>query len=323
VKPDTPAVIASVLGKAIASADDIAVIECVVATVVTQGLAIQPPPETFFMPAMHYLTAKGNPRWVRGVWFRPEAKPFFSGLTAEPARLVLRNLLSAPKTDHDVEKILCHIAESHPAEVWKFFGERLNIEEARDDRDSYEPVPYQFHGLEKILSGDPKLGTDTVRSWYRPDDHLFEFRGAQLLSAVFPLCPPAFADGLSRLVQEGTDDDIAFVSAVLSRYRGEPATHVVLKALVNRLPENDHRLRKVEFCLENTGVVAGPFGGVDAYRAKKAEIASWRDDGSLKVKAFAAQFMAKLDLRIASEQRAAEERLELRKREYDTDEAAQ
>jgi hypothetical protein len=50
----------------------------------------------------------------------------------------------------------------------------------------------------------------------------------------------------------------------------------------------------VEICLENTGVVAGQFGFVEAFRAKKAEIAAWRDDENAKVKAFAARFVAKL-----------------------------
>jgi len=94
----------------------------------------------------------------------------------------------------------------------------------------------------------------------------------------------------------------------------------VLKAVIARLSEDDQRLKKVEICLESTGVVAGQFGFVEAYRAKKAEIAAWLDDESAKVKAFATRFMARLDLRIASEQRSAEERLELRKRDYDMDE---
>ena len=67
VKPDAPAVIARLLDKAISAADDFAVIECVVLTVVTHGSEIQPPLDRFFMPAMQYLTAKKNPRWVRGV----------------------------------------------------------------------------------------------------------------------------------------------------------------------------------------------------------------------------------------------------------------
>lgn len=317
VRPDTPTVITRLLDKAIAGADDIAVIECAVATVVTQGSTNQPSLETLFVPAMQYLTAKGNPRWVRGVWFRPEARPFFSGLAHEHAQLVLRNLLAAPKVNHDVEKILCYLAENHPADIWRFFDDRLSLEQ--NQQVSYEPVPHQFHGLEKKLSLDPKLGIDIVRSWYRPDDQLFEFRGARLLSAVFPSCPPAFADGLCQRVEEGMDDDIAFVTAILGRYRGETATHVVLKALIRRLSENDHRLTQVEFCLENTGVVAGPFGFVEAFRAKKAEIAGWLGDEDAKVKAFAAQFMARMDQRIASEQRSAEERTELRKRDYDTD----
>jgi hypothetical protein len=98
VKPNTPAVIARLLDHATASGDDHAVIECLIATVVTEGSAIQPPPDKLFVPAMRYLTAKANPRWVRGVWYRPEARPFFSGLTREQAQLVLQSLGAAPKS---------------------------------------------------------------------------------------------------------------------------------------------------------------------------------------------------------------------------------
>ena len=156
-----------------------------------------------------------------------------------------------------------------------------------------------------------------MRSWYHPDDHLFEFGGAQLLSAAFPLCPPSFAHDLLPLVEEGSDNDINFVIAVLSRYRGEPATHDVFKAIVGRLTEDDQRLRKIELYLESTGVVAGQFGFAEAHRAKKGIVASWQDNGNPKVKAFAAQFMARLDRRIAFEQREAEQQIELRKRAYD------
>jgi hypothetical protein len=56
-----------------------------------------------------------------------------------------------------------------------------------------------------------------------------------------------------------------------------------------------------------------------AFRAKRAKITAWLGDVGPKVRAFAAKFMARMDQRIASEQRSAEERTELRKREYDID----
>ena len=65
--------------------------------------------------------------------------------------------------------------------------------------------------------------------------------------------------------------------------------------------------------------MSGQFGFVEAFRAKKVDIVAWLDDEHPNVRAFAARFIARLDTRIASEQRSAEERLELRKREYDTD----
>jgi hypothetical protein len=90
-----------------------------------------------------------------------------------------------------------------------------------------------------------------------------------------------------------------------------------LKALVNRLPENDSRLVEVDICLQNTGVVGGEFGFVEAFRRKKVEMASWLEDDRPAVKAFAKEYIRKLDGRIASEQRSAEHRKELQKRAFE------
>ena len=323
VKPDAPDVITGLLGKAISSADDIAVIECVVLTVVTEGVAIQPSLDTFFVPAMQYLTAKRDTRWIHGVWFRPEARPFFSGLSAEHTDLVLQNLLTVPKVDSHVERILCYIAGSHNSKVWDFFGKWLSIDQEpnRPRKQTYEAIPYQFHGLEEPLSKDAILSIDTARSWYRPDDHLSEFRGAQLLSAVFQSCRHRSHSGSRKWPKRDRTTISTSSLPSCASIRADPR-RTGLKAIIGWLSEDDQRLRKVGICPESTGVVAEQFGFVDAYRAKKTELKPWLQDENAKIKAFAARFTARLDQRIASEQRLAEDRLELRKREYDAGKSA-
>jgi ppGpp synthetase/RelA/SpoT-type nucleotidyltranferase len=318
-QPERPTFIDAVLDKAIAAHDDAAVIECVAASVVSHGTESQLPVDAFFGRAMRHLTQRANYRWIREVWYLPQAEAFYSGLPAKAVRIVLDSLLPAPKLGYETERILSCIARTHTDLVWAFLAQRLSAPKERERDPSYDAIPYEFRDLTAPLSTDPALAIGVVRGLYRHGDHLFEFGGARLLSQVFPTCPEPFAAQLTQLVAAGSDDDIGFVLKVLRSYRGSSAIHSVVRQLVARLPEEDARLPEVEICLETTGLVSGQFGFVEAFRAKKVDITAWLDDEHPKVKAFAARFIARLDTRIASEQRSAEERLELRKREYDTD----
>jgi hypothetical protein len=310
-----------VLERAIASGEDIAVIECVVGAIQNHKEPQQLPVATFFVPAIQYLTGKKDARWIHGAWFLPATEAFFRELSLEHTTLVLDNLLALPKIEAHVERIVSCIAQTHDAAVWEFFMRRLTEERQPQGEEAYEAIPYGFHGLEKPLSRNAEAAVNIVRGRYSPDDLLFEYKGAQLLSAVFPAFPQPFALILSRMATDGTDDDIGFILIVLRKYRGEPATHDVVKHLVARLPADDPRLMKVEICLQIAGMVSGEFGFTEAYRRKKAEIASWLDDDRLRVKEFAGQFMRKLDRMIAAEQRRAEQGKELRQREFESDPA--
>ena len=87
--------------------------------------------------------------------------------------------------------------------------------------------------------------------------------------------------------------------------------------------DGDALLSDVEIVLQNTGVVSGEFGMVQAYQSKKQEMAGWLDDPDAKVRAFAESYLRLLDRQIAAEQRRSEESIEMRKRMYgDPDEAA-
>jgi ppGpp synthetase/RelA/SpoT-type nucleotidyltranferase len=317
-KPDHPAFIDRVLGQAIAAGDDRAVVECVALTVASQGSEAQPALESFFAPALGYLTGRNNAGWLHEAWFLREMEAFFAELPAPMVELVLTNLEVVPKIDAHVERILACIAASHSEMVWAYFGRRLDHKQGENQKGDYEAVPYGLHGLDKKLSRNPASAVAIVRSWYRPDDILFEFGGAQLLSAVFPAFPPAFAQILSEMAAHGSDDDIGFVLTVLRKYQGQPATHDVVKELVVRLPADDPRLMKVEISLQMTGVVSGEFGFVEAYTAKKGAIASWLDDERPRVREFAEQYLKKLDRMAAAEQRRAEQRRELRRREFES-----
>lgn len=311
----TVASVAKVLEAAIKVDDAIAVIECLVLAVSKWAKLGDDVIGVLFLPALDYLTGKKDCRWVRGAWFLPKAGEFFWQLTPEQLAKVLDNLVSAKKINHEYERVLSLIGKIQPALVWRFFGDRLLKDD--DDEADYEAIPYQLFDLNKVLNADPSAAVTELRSWYRADDNMFQFTGGRLLHAVFPSFTEGLAGAFVRLVEGGGNDDIEFALHVLHNYRGEATLHPVAKAIVARLPADDRRLGRVEILLENTGVVSGEFGMVEALRERKALMTGWLDDRNALVKGFAERACRHLDNRIATEQRSAEMRKEQRKRDYE------
>jgi hypothetical protein len=60
-----------------------------------------------------------------------------------------------------------------------------------------------------------------------------------LLSAAFPGFSAPLAAKFLAMIPAALDEDAEFILSVLENYRGEPATHEVVKALVDRLPPED------------------------------------------------------------------------------------
>jgi ppGpp synthetase/RelA/SpoT-type nucleotidyltranferase len=309
--------IVEVLEKAIRAKDDIAVNVCLIL-----AMERHRPQEQFFVrdvfvPAIQYLNSKQDVRWVREAWALPACATFFASLSSDQANLVLDSLAALPQMEHEAETILVYIAQQDPEAVWKFFERRLS-RKLENEEERYEAFPHHFGELKQPLAQNAELAIRTVRSWFRPGDPLFSFDGGRLLSYIFPTFPEEFANELSNMAMNGSDEDTKFILGILQNYKGEPATHAVLKALINRLPEGDTRLTEVEISLQNTNVVTGEFGFVDAYRRKKVEMISWLDDSRPRVKAFAEGYIRRLDQRIASEQRSAEQQREFRKRIFNS-----
>lgn len=318
-KAASPASVKELLERAVDTNDDLAVIECLVLSIEQHDAQNRPLVEDVFVPAIRHLIARKDARWVNGAWFIREGKAFFASLSTDYATLVLTSLSMLPRIDHRMERVLVCLAEQHQRAVWEFFGRRLDRKhDAEHER--YEAFPYRFHGLEQPLGRDADSAIAGVRSWFHIGDTLFRFEGGRLLSTVFPAFPDPFASRLQDMAENGSEEDVGFVLAVMQNYHGEPATHAVLKALVNRLPEGNRTLAEIEISLQNTGGVWGEFGMVDALRKTKQEVGSWLGDPRPRVSAFATEYVRKVGGRIAAEQRSAEQERELRKRNFEADE---
>uniref|UniRef100_UPI0028B16528 hypothetical protein n=1 Tax=Stenotrophomonas sp. TaxID=69392 RepID=UPI0028B16528 len=265
-------------------------------------------------------TERRDPRWVWSIWFASGRDVrFYQEVSPERVGQILKNLAFLPKVDHHVEHVLRRLAERYPEPVWDYFGDRLaRTEQAIEDNErEFEAVPYRLHDLQKALSKNAELAVAKGMAWFVRDATLFQFRGGRLLCAVFPHDADAFMAALSGMVRAGGETEADFALAVLRNYHGETFTHVVLKEIVSRFPEDDRRHGGVRSCLENTGVVHGELGFANAWRAKKNALSEWLHDPRQEIRMFAEKERASLDLMIAAEERRAEASNRMRRMDYD------
>jgi ppGpp synthetase/RelA/SpoT-type nucleotidyltranferase len=305
-----------VLAAAIKAEDNIAVIECLAFAAFTWPTLGDDVIGELFLPALDWLTAKKDTRWVRGVWFLRYLGDFLRRLDAGQAKQVLDNLLPAERVDHQIEWLLSIIASRHVALVWAYFRDRLLLDENIEETD-YQVVPFQFHGLQEVLARDPLAAINELRKWFKAGDNMFQFTGGRLLHSAFPECSRELSSAVREVCKAWTSEDVDFALHVLHNYRGEPAVHEVMKAVVRAIPEDDRRLSTVTILLENTGVVSGEYGMFDAMRERKVLMKEWLKDNDPKVRGFADRTIKQLDNRIAMERRDADMRKEKRKRDYE------
>jgi ppGpp synthetase/RelA/SpoT-type nucleotidyltranferase len=307
------------LKRAIDRDEPIAVTKCLLFAMKNYGTEKIVDADTFLRDALTFLNERKDPHWVSEAWLLREATKFYEELSPERTAQVLQNLGNVTQVNYQVEQVLLRFAERQPAAVWDYFGARLAREVAGVDEGRFEAVPFNFYGLEKVLSRDPHLAISKGLVWFAQDRDRFEFRGGRLLSRVFPKCTEEISAALAELVKAGGDTEADLALAIVQNYDGETSIHVVLKEIVSRFPDDSRKMSEVRASIDNTGMVSGEFGLAEALRARKESLMEWLADERPAVKVFAKKHIAQLELMMASEARRAETRKELRKRSYDED----
>ncbi len=307
------------LSIAIQEGDDLAVLKAVDAAVARHGDVAGGLLNRIFLPALEYLTGKGDTRWVNAASPRATQNSLFKELADPQADKILSSLVPHPEVTYRVEEILQEVANTWPAKVVDFFGERLEFRPKTDEASRYEAIPFQFHLLQKTLQTTPDYLVGTARRWFSNDKRLFRYRGGRFLSNVFTTFTPEFEESLLSVCESGRREDLEFLLQVLNGYNGQAFTHNLSKAIIEKLPANDPMWNGISIALDSTGIVRGEFGLVEAYRQKKAELEQWLSDPRDRVREFARRHIHSLEQQIAAEQRRSEEELELRKRSYESD----
>ena len=186
-----------------------------------------------------------------------------------------------------------------------------------------ELVPFEFQGLEAVLSKDPELAITKGLAWFAQDRVEFPFRGGNLLNRAFPTCTPEFAAALGELVKAGGDREADFSLELLQSYLGSTSIDDVLKEIVSRFHPDDRIMGGVRTIINSPGMasVSGEFRLAEAWRVKKESLTRWLTDERQAVKAFAEEHIAELDRMIAAARRRVEVERELRERSRHEDES--
>lgn len=301
--------------KAIEFGKDFEVLVAVEASVGWCGEETERLVERVLIPGIRYLTAKNQFRWVRALWPRKEGRELIKVLAPTQDDALLEFMVPMLDIDHYAEEILKEIGAKDLRKLLNFFGRRLDYENRSGCR-RYDPIPFEFHVLGKILRSDSDLLVNMALDWYRADTKLFGFRGGRIISATFPTPDTELLHALAGIVAKGTPEAYKFVLQVLQNFKGEVVLYPLLQAIVVAVPGDSEILSGVMVVLDATGTMTGEFGIVETLVRKRGEIQPWLDDPRERIKAFASKRVASLERQIAEEQRRAEQSLEQRKLDY-------
>lgn len=282
-----------------------------------------------FMESLRALAQHRISSWARTFWYGQDFKVLATGMDAEERAEVLANLLSSQELDYQTEEVIRTIGEHDVGAVFKFLSARLSAEtQDRAQRraegssvldDKFEAVPYNLHGLNKLLERNPEALIALLRQSFEEKEArlMFPYRGgARLVKAVFPNFEPQLQALLLKLVETGDERDIEFVTAVVRSYGGSAPILEVCKAIIKVVPERSSGWNELAAAMETTGVVSGEYGLVDAYERKRDELAAWKFDENDRVRAFSQWLTEQLERMIISEKRRADDELALRKYQY-------
>ena len=276
--------------------------------------------DTVFLPALRYLDATGDFSWLHLPWQTWFRSSIFRSLNEEQADVVLGALVRYPRVEYSTENVVAMIAERWPARVVAFLGTRQEFSRTDDAPRHYDAVPYAVHELKDPLAAAP-VSTILVgaRAWYNDAPQFFTYDGGRLLASVFPDLSGGLQEQLETLINDGDEQDLAFVLAVLSAFLGQPRIYEIVRKIVAVLAPESPLLQQVQLALRQTGVVCGEFGFAELHAERKTLLGSWLTDPNEQVRTFAAGEIHFLEQVIAAEHRSAEASIALRKLRYGED----
>jgi ppGpp synthetase/RelA/SpoT-type nucleotidyltranferase len=266
-----------------------------------------------FLDAVSYLAGEGDERWIRCLRPIKREESILKDLSEADASSILNQLSAFQRLDLKAESLLAVIAADWPRLVVDYLAQRVRngIGKSRSD---FESLPLRFHLLQKILPSESEYLLTAGRALYKEDQTLFTYRGALLVSNVFPKYVRELNDALARLLEvTGSDDDLQYVALLLGKFKSDPAIYGMCMEIVAKT-DAEEVLSEVRSSMTSFGVVGGEYGHANATQRVRDGIQPWLEDARPRVKAFAKSFAHRLEQSVASERRSAQLRHEQRKR---------
>ena len=266
-----------------------------------------------FLEAVSYLAGKRDERWIRFVWASKREESILNGLSEAGANSILDLLAASQRLDYQTESLLAVIAADWPRLVIDHLARRVRNAIGKSPNE-FEALPLGFHVLQKILPVELEYLLAAGRTIYQEDQALFTYRGAMLVSNVFPKYTPELDDALTKfLAKASSDDDLQYVARLLGKFKSDPAVYSLCMEIVAKT-EAEEVLDKVRSSMTSFGVVHGEYGHADATQRVWDGIQPWLEDERPTVKAFAKSFAHRLEQSVASARRSAQLEHEQRKR---------
>lgn len=320
------------MGEILDEADSVDDVEGAAAVIQSMGVAARQfglghaEAKAIFLKGMRMAAKRHDARWVNVIWFSKDIRKFVESLNSAERAEVLASMAWVKKIGYEAEEVLAAIGKVDPEAVLGYLVDRVRFDrnnegrpEVFDDEDaSFEAIPYNLHTLDKVLSALPGELLRAVRAEFTPDEAgMFPYYGgARLIKAAFPDFSEAVQAELLAFIKTGNQTDIEFVIGVLRTFAGDVPILDISKEIIKLVPERSTAWGEVAAAIESTGVVSGEYGMLEAYEAKREQIAPWKDDESLRVRAFAAWLTDSLDQMIVSERQRADAGIALRKHRY-------
>lgn len=281
--------------------------------------------KAMFLKGMRMAAKRHDARWVNVPWFSKDIRKLVESLDAGERAEVLASMAWVHKISYQAEEVLAAIGQVDSQAVLGYLMERVRFDrkhEVRpdvfDDDTGFEAIPYNLHTLDKLLSALPGELLRAVRAEFKPDEAgMFPYYGgARLIKAAFPDFNAAVQAELLVFIRTGNPTDIDFVIGVVRTFAGDVPILDICKEIIKLVPERSSSWGEVAAAIESTGAVSGEYGMLEAYQAKREQIALWKDDENLHVQAFAAWMTESLDQMIVSERQRADAGIALRKHRY-------
>lgn len=256
--------------------------------------------------------------WAIRLWVRNYS--LLDTLNSQDYDIVLQSLALHSSVDHHIEEILKPIIKKYPQKVIGFFFERVTHHLKTQEHYRYDAIPLDFYEIREDLAHAGKVVIPEILKWFSEKDWLYRFEASHLLATIFPSFSGNLENYLLGLIKQGGKRNALLVLSILRAYKGEPFLHEVSKTFIKKFLQDEKDKLYKEYrsemfiTLSQTGVVSGEYGMRDAYKRKKEEIQSWKEDKNPVLQIFIKDYERYLDDSIKFEEQRADEDIQLMKK---------